>query len=58
MVKKLEGIGYRMLSRFVPTVDAKAYECVCEAGSYWGIRGGYCYCSTDCRRITCVSGPR
>ncbi|MEV4481411.1 hypothetical protein [Micromonospora coxensis] len=53
MVKKLEGVGYRMLSRFVPTVEAKAYDCVCTPGTRWGINGGYCWCSSDCRSVLC-----
>jgi len=58
MIRILENIGYRALSRFVPTASAAAYPCVCEAGSRWGIRMGYCYCATDCRSFQCVSGPK
>ncbi|NJC15078.1 hypothetical protein F4558_004904 [Micromonospora profundi] len=58
MIRMIENIGYRALSRFVPSASAAAWDCKCEAYSRWAFRNGYCVCSGDCRTVTCVSGPK
>jgi hypothetical protein len=58
MIRSIEAIGSKLLSRFVPAVSAAAYLCKCEAGSSWGVPGGRCYCSSDCRTFHCVTGPK
>jgi hypothetical protein len=58
MIQMIEALGSRILSRFVPSINAAAYNCLCEAGWCWGIPGGKCCCSADCRTKSCYSGSK
>ena len=57
MIRVIENIGYKALSRLVPTASASAYRCLCTADSWWRTGGGeICYCTPDCRSIRCYYG--
>ncbi|NJC15690.1 hypothetical protein F4558_005516 [Micromonospora profundi] len=56
MIRMIENIGYKALSRLVPTASASAYNCLCEANSWWRSMGKICYCTPDCKSVKCYWG--
>jgi hypothetical protein len=58
MIQMIEALGSRILSRFVPTISAAAYNCQCEAGYCQYSPLGSCCCSLDCRYWICYKGTK
>ncbi|SCG54578.1 hypothetical protein [Micromonospora coxensis] len=60
MFKAAENLGYRIVSRFLPTVTASAGTCACTPYDGWckdKLRSTYCTCGADCKTITCRCNP-
>ncbi|MGB2568615.1 hypothetical protein ACPFP2_09225 [Micromonospora citrea] len=54
MRRLAEGIGYRVLSRFLPTATAAAGVCGCVPNDCWCRSGTTrCCCKADCVTVTC-----
>jgi len=58
--KAMEGLGYRMVSRLLPTITASAKVCNCQPGESWcqnKATSNYCTCKSDCINVTCRCSP-
>jgi len=55
MIKMAERIGYRIVSRFLPTITASAKVCNCQPGESWCQSSTVrCHCASDCVSVSCI----
>ena len=55
MIKLVESYGYRIVSRFLPTITASAKPCNCLFGVLWCLcLSFWCWCGSDCITVACI----
>jgi hypothetical protein len=55
MIKIVESVGYRIVSRFLPTITAAAKECNCQPGESWCQSSAVrCRCAGNCISVVCI----